>query len=59
MHDYAEDELPRLLSALLPERKYLLVGVYSDGGSIALIHGAAGCRELGWHHHRGRARLCR
>ena len=40
MHDYARDELPRLLSALLPDRKYLLVG-HSDGGSIALIHGAA------------------
>ena len=40
MHEYALCELPRLLAALLPERPYLLVG-HSDGGSIALIHGAA------------------
>ena len=40
MHEYALCELPRLLNALLPDRPYLLVG-HSDGGSIALIHGAA------------------
>ena len=40
MHEYALCELPRLLAALLPGRPYLLVG-HSDGGSIALIHGAA------------------
>lgn len=39
LHDYALDELPAVLAALLPEREYWLVG-HSDGGSIALIHGA-------------------
>jgi len=45
MHEYALCELPRLLTALLPGRPYLLVG-HSDGGSIALIHGAARPPEL-------------
>ena len=40
LHQYALCELPRVLAALLPDQDYLLVG-HSDGGSIALIHGAA------------------
>lgn len=40
LHDYALNELPAVLAALLPERDYWLVG-HSDGGSIALIHAAA------------------
>lgn len=39
LHDYALDELPRVLTALLPNQRYLVVG-HSDGGSIALIHAA-------------------
>ena len=37
----AAAELAQLISALIPAQEYLLVG-HSDGGSIALIHGAAG-----------------
>jgi pimeloyl-ACP methyl ester carboxylesterase len=40
LHEYALTELPAVLEALLPGRDYLLIG-HSDGGSIALIHGAA------------------
>lgn len=37
LHRYALDELPRLISSLIPERDYVLVG-HSDGASIGLIH---------------------
>lgn len=39
LHRAALDELPALLARLLPDRDYLLIG-HSDGGSIALLHGA-------------------
>ncbi len=39
LHEYALVELPRLIEAVLPDRDYILIG-HSDGGSIALIHGA-------------------
>jgi len=39
LHEYALNELPAVLAALLPQRAYWLVG-HSDGGSIALIHAA-------------------
>ena len=39
LHDYALSELPRLIEAVLPNQDYILIG-HSDGGSIALIHGA-------------------
>lgn len=39
LHDLAQDELPRLIAALIPNQDYILVG-HSDGGSIALIHAA-------------------
>lgn len=39
LHDYALQELPQVLEGTLPGRPYILVG-HSDGGSIALIHGA-------------------
>ena len=37
LHEYALNELPEILSALIPETPYILVG-HSDGGSISLIH---------------------
>jgi pimeloyl-ACP methyl ester carboxylesterase len=40
LHEYALNELPVVLAALLPDRDYWVVG-HSDGGSIALIHAAA------------------
>lgn len=40
LHEYALNELPQVLAALLPARDYWLLG-HSDGGSIALIHAAA------------------
>jgi pimeloyl-ACP methyl ester carboxylesterase len=40
LHDYALNELPVVLAALLPDRDYWVIG-HSDGGSIALIHAAA------------------
>lgn len=39
MHEDALYELPGVLAALIPERTVILIG-HSDGGSIALIHGA-------------------
>ncbi|MCK9229180.1 MAG: alpha/beta hydrolase [Syntrophales bacterium] len=39
LHDYALQELPQLLEGTIPGMPYILVG-HSDGGSIALIHGA-------------------
>ena len=37
MHEYALQELPKILAALLPDCDYILVG-HSDGASISLIH---------------------
>jgi len=39
LHEYALDELPRVLAALIPGQRFVLVG-HSDGGSISLIFGA-------------------
>jgi pimeloyl-ACP methyl ester carboxylesterase len=39
LHEYALEELPKVLSALIPGQPFLLVG-HSDGGSIGLIYGA-------------------
>jgi pimeloyl-ACP methyl ester carboxylesterase len=39
LHEYAMDELPRVLERLLDARPYIVIG-HSDGGSIALIHAA-------------------
>ncbi|MCG8473641.1 MAG: alpha/beta hydrolase [Desulfobacterales bacterium] len=39
LHDYALIELPQVISSLLSEQEYILVG-HSDGGSIAMIYGA-------------------
>lgn len=39
LHDYALNELPAVLAVLMPDRDYILFG-HSDGGSIALLHGA-------------------
>lgn len=40
LHEYALIELPPVLARLLPGRPYIVIG-HSDGGSIALLHGAA------------------
>lgn len=40
LHEYALDELPAVLEALLPQHDYIVIG-HSDGGSIGLIHAAA------------------
>jgi pimeloyl-ACP methyl ester carboxylesterase len=40
LHEYALDELPKVIEALIPGRRFILVG-HSDGGSISLIYGAA------------------
>ncbi|WP_084692729.1 alpha/beta fold hydrolase [Thalassomonas actiniarum] len=39
MHDYARQELPRVLEAVIPGKTFILIG-HSDGGSISLIYGA-------------------
>lgn len=39
LHDYANDELPQVIDMGIGDHPYLLIG-HSDGGSIALIHGA-------------------
>ena len=39
LHDYALNELPEVVNALVPGRPHILVGL-SDGGSISLIYGA-------------------
>ena len=39
MHDYALDELPKVLEGIIPDCSYIFVG-HSDGGSIALIAAA-------------------
>jgi pimeloyl-ACP methyl ester carboxylesterase len=38
MHDYALQELPLLLQAVIPDKRHILIG-HSDGGSIGLIYG--------------------
>lgn len=40
LHEYALIELPQVLERLLQGRPYIVIG-HSDGGSIALLHGAA------------------
>ena len=40
MHEHALEELPTVLTALIPGQQYILIG-HSDGGSIALIHASA------------------
>ena len=39
LHEYALQELPRLLERVLPDSPFILIG-HSDGGSIGLIFGA-------------------
>lgn len=39
LHDYALQELPRVIKALIAGQPFILIG-HSDGGSIALIFGA-------------------
>lgn len=39
LHDYAFNELPRVIDALIPEKPFILIG-HSDGGSISLIFGS-------------------
>ncbi|MCL2458497.1 MAG: alpha/beta hydrolase [Desulfobulbus sp.] len=39
LHEYALDELPKVLAALIPGQRFVLIG-HSDGGSISLIFGA-------------------
>ena len=39
LHEAALDELPKVVAALLPGQRFILVG-HSDGGSISLIFGA-------------------
>lgn len=40
LHEYTLIELPAVLERMLPGRPYIVIG-HSDGGSIALLHGAA------------------
>ena len=40
LHQAALDELPKVVEALIPGQRFILVG-HSDGGSISLIFGAA------------------
>lgn len=40
LHEYALLELPQVLARVVAGREYVLVG-HSDGGTIALLHGAA------------------
>ena len=37
LHEYALVELPEVISALIPDRRFFLIG-HSDGGSIGLIY---------------------
>jgi pimeloyl-ACP methyl ester carboxylesterase len=39
LHEAALDELPKVLEALIPDQRFILIG-HSDGGSIGLIFGA-------------------
>ena len=39
LHEYALQELPKLLENIIPETPFILIG-HSDGGSISLIFGA-------------------
>ncbi len=45
LHDYALYELPQVVTALVPEMPFILIG-HSDGGSIALLYGAEQTRYL-------------
>ena len=37
LHEYALIELPRVIAALIPDRRFFLIG-HSDGGTISLIY---------------------
>lgn len=37
MHDYAFNELPRIILELIPQKPFIIIG-HSDGGSIGLIY---------------------
>ena len=39
LHEYALQELPKLLECVIPQKPFILIG-HSDGGSISLIFGA-------------------
>jgi len=39
LHEYARDELPKIIDSTIPGRPYILIG-HSDGGSISLLFGA-------------------
>lgn len=39
LHDYALNELPEVIDAVIPDRSHILIG-HSDGGSISLIYGS-------------------
>lgn len=39
LHEYALNELPQIIEALIPKKPYILIG-HSDGGTISLIYGA-------------------
>ena len=39
LHDYALNELPRVIEEIIPHKPFILVG-HSDGGSISLIFGS-------------------
>ncbi|MBF0390933.1 MAG: alpha/beta hydrolase [Desulfamplus sp.] len=45
LHDYALNELPKVVDALIPNRDFILVG-HSDGASISLIFGAEKSKSL-------------
>lgn len=45
LHEYALQELPEVLTAVIPDRSYILIG-HSDGASIALIHAAQAPQRL-------------
>ncbi len=39
LHEYALNELPQVIKAVIPDKPFFLIG-HSDGGSISLIYGA-------------------
>ncbi|MBF0411607.1 MAG: alpha/beta hydrolase [Desulfamplus sp.] len=39
LHEYALNELPELIDAIIPDKPFILIG-HSDGGSISLIYGS-------------------
>ncbi|MFN2353081.1 MAG: alpha/beta fold hydrolase [Desulfopila sp.] len=45
IHEYALQELPEVLTAVIPDCPYILIG-HSDGASIALVHAAQAPRRL-------------